>query len=103
MTDIELGRALRAIRHRRGWTQSEVAAKAGHTVVLRSRKKETADEMVAKLAKSLGKQVEKGRLDEAERDAVLGRVSATDDLQALAKRLQEPLEIKYKPFDLTLY
>jgi transcriptional regulator with XRE-family HTH domain len=29
VTDIELGRALRAIRHRRGWTQAEVAARAG--------------------------------------------------------------------------
>lgn len=29
MTDLELGRALRAIRHRRGWTQAEVSAKAG--------------------------------------------------------------------------
>lgn len=29
MTDTELGRAIHAIRHRRGWTQAEVAAKAG--------------------------------------------------------------------------
>lgn len=29
MTDIELGRALRAIRHRRGWTQAEVGGRAG--------------------------------------------------------------------------
>jgi 3-hydroxybutyryl-CoA dehydrogenase len=63
---------------------AEVAARTGHEVVLRSRKRESADDMVAKLAKSLGKQVEKGRLDEAERDAVLGRVTATDDLGALA-------------------
>jgi 3-hydroxybutyryl-CoA dehydrogenase len=40
--------------------------------------------MVTRLEKSLGKQVEKGRLEEAERDAVLGRVSATADLGALA-------------------
>ena len=63
---------------------AEVAAKAGHTVVLRSRKQESADDMVARLQKSLGKQVEKGRLDEAERDAILGRVTATADLEALA-------------------
>lgn len=62
---------------------AEVAAKAGHTVVLRSRKQDTADAMVAKLEKSLAKQVEKGRLEEADRDAVLERVSATDDLAAL--------------------
>jgi 3-hydroxybutyryl-CoA dehydrogenase len=63
---------------------AEVAAKSGHTVVLRSRKQETADDMVTRLEKSLGKQVEKGRLAEAERDAVLGRVSATAELDALA-------------------
>ncbi|MCU1351099.1 MAG: 3-hydroxyacyl-CoA dehydrogenase [Acidimicrobiales bacterium] len=63
---------------------AEVAAKAGHAVVLRSRKQETADDMVVRLEKSLGKQVEKGRLEEAERDAILGRVSATAELDALA-------------------
>ncbi len=63
---------------------AEVAAKAGHTVVLRSRKQETADAMVAGLEKSLNKQVDKGRLSEEDRDAVLGRVSATDHLGDLA-------------------
>jgi len=63
---------------------AEVAAKAGVDVVLRSRKQETADAMVAGLEKSLGKQVDKGRLSEEDRDAVLGRVTATSDLSALA-------------------
>ena len=50
---------------------AEVAAKAGHEVVLRSRKQDTADAMVAALEKSLTKQVERGKLDEedARRDA----------------------------------
>jgi 3-hydroxybutyryl-CoA dehydrogenase len=63
---------------------AEVAAKAGHTVILRSRKRETADAMVAGLEKSLGKQVDKGRLSEEDRDAVLGRVTATDAIADLA-------------------
>jgi 3-hydroxybutyryl-CoA dehydrogenase len=63
---------------------AEVAAKAGVGVVLRSRKQETADAMVAGLAKSLAKQVAKGRIDEASADAVQGRVTATSDLDALA-------------------
>jgi 3-hydroxybutyryl-CoA dehydrogenase len=63
---------------------AEVAAKAGVGVVLRSRKQETADAMVAGLAKSLAKQVAKGRLDEESADAVRSRVSATSDLDALA-------------------
>ncbi len=63
---------------------AEVAAKAGHTVILRSRKQESADAMVAGLAKSLAKQLDRGKIDEATRDEVLGRVSATSDLAALA-------------------
>jgi len=63
---------------------AEVAAKAGHTVILRSRKQESADAMVAGLTKSLAKQVDRGKLDEATRDEVLGRVSATSELADLA-------------------
>ena len=62
---------------------AETAAKAGHEVVLRSRKQETADAMVASLEKSLAKQVDRGRLSEEDRDAALARVSATSDLNDL--------------------
>lgn len=79
---------------------AEVAAKAGYTVTLRSRKQESADAMVAGLTKSLDKQVAKGRLDESTRDEVLGRVSAVSDLAALAdcdlviESVVEDLDIK---------
>src|SRR5690606_35143339 len=63
---------------------AEVAAKAGHTVILRSRKQDSADAMVAGLEKSLNRQVERGRLEEGTRDEVLARVSATADLSDLA-------------------
>ncbi|CAB4675054.1 unannotated protein [freshwater metagenome] len=63
---------------------AEVAAKAGFDVVLRSRSQASADGMVAGLTKSLDRQVEKGRLEAAERDAVLARVTAVSDLTALA-------------------
>jgi 3-hydroxybutyryl-CoA dehydrogenase len=63
---------------------AEVAAAAGHEVVLRSRSQSTADAMLAGLEKSLGRQVEKGRRTEAERDEIVGRVSVTTDLGALA-------------------
>ncbi len=59
---------------------AEVVARAGYEVVVRSRSKQTADALTAGLAKNLAKQVERGRLDAATRDAVLGRVSATDHL-----------------------
>jgi 3-hydroxybutyryl-CoA dehydrogenase len=63
---------------------AEVAAKAGIDVVLRSRAQASADEMLAALDKSLSKQVEKGKLEEDARAAVLGRVRAVTDLSELA-------------------
>jgi 3-hydroxybutyryl-CoA dehydrogenase len=83
---------------------AEVAAKAGVTVVLRSRKQESADAMLAALGKSLAKQVSRGKLDEAEADAVNGRVSATADLDALAdsdmvlESVVEDLDVKKQLF-----
>lgn len=62
---------------------AEVAAKAGLEVILRSRKQASADAMVAGLDKSLAKQVERGKLPEEERTAVLGRVTATANLHDL--------------------
>src|SRR3954451_22633612 len=63
---------------------AEVAAKAGIEVVLRSRAQSTADAMVAGLEKSLAKQVERGKLEADEREKVLARVSAVEDLGELA-------------------
>jgi 3-hydroxybutyryl-CoA dehydrogenase len=83
---------------------AEVAAKAGSTVVLRSRKQESADAMVAALGTSLAKQVSRGKLDEAEAEAVNGRVSATADLEALAdcdmviESVVEDLDVKKQLF-----
>jgi len=83
---------------------AEVAAKAGSTVVLRSRKQESADAMVAALGKSLAKQVSRGKLDEAEAEVVQGRVSATADLEALAdcdmvlESVVEDLDVKKQLF-----
>jgi 3-hydroxybutyryl-CoA dehydrogenase len=62
---------------------AEVAAAAGYQVVLRSRSQESADAMVAGLARSLAKQVEKEKRTQAEADAIAGRVSATTHLGEL--------------------
>jgi len=84
---------------------AEVAAKAGVDVVLRSRKQETADAMLAGLEKSLGKQVEKGRLAEDEAKAVAGRVTGTSDIDALAdcdlviESIVEDLPVKKQLFN----
>ena len=62
---------------------AETAAVNGFEVVLRSRSQSTADATVAALEKSLNRQVEKGKMTEAERDAALALVTATSDLAAL--------------------
>ena len=63
---------------------TEVAAKAGFEVVVRSRSRQGADATMAGLEKSLARQVDKRRLDAAARDEVLGRVRAVTDLDELA-------------------
>ncbi len=63
---------------------AEVAAKAGYEVVLRSRAQASADAMVANLEKSLAKQVERGKLDQTDRDAAVARVRAVTDLGELS-------------------
>lgn len=79
---------------------AEVAAKSGYSVVLRSRRQETADAMVASLQKSLARQVERGRLEQAEADEIAARVTATDSFHELAEcdliieSVVEDLEIK---------
>ncbi len=64
---------------------AEVAARAGITVILRSRKQESADAMVAALEGSLAKQVDKGKLEASDRDAALALVTATSALTDLAE------------------
>ena len=64
---------------------TEVAAKAGYEVVVRSRSRDGADATLAGLARSLDRQVEKGRLEQADRDEVYGRVRAVTDLAELAE------------------
>ena len=64
---------------------AECAAVSGYEVVLRSRQQASADAMVAGLEKSLGRAVEKERMSAADRDAALGRVTATSDLKDLAE------------------
>ncbi len=62
---------------------AEVAAATGHEVVLRSRSAGGADAMVAGLARSLAKQVEKGKRSEGEAAEITGRVRATTHLGEL--------------------
>ena len=63
---------------------AEVAARAGHTVVVRARKRAAADAVIEQIATNLDKQVTKERLTADERDATVARLSATDALDDLA-------------------
>jgi 3-hydroxybutyryl-CoA dehydrogenase len=83
---------------------AEVAAAAGHEVVLRSRSRQGADAMMAGLAKSLAKQVEKGKRTEAEAAEISGRVRATAhlgdlvDVDLVIESVVEDLAVKKELF-----
>jgi 3-hydroxybutyryl-CoA dehydrogenase len=62
---------------------AEAAAVHGFEVVLRSRAQSTADAMVAGMAKSLAKQVDKGKMAAADSEAAMARVTAVSDLSEL--------------------
>jgi len=63
---------------------AEVAAKAGCTVVLRSRSQAGADQILASLKKSLDRQVSKARIEEEQATEIAKRVTAVTELDALA-------------------
>jgi 3-hydroxybutyryl-CoA dehydrogenase len=84
---------------------AEVACKNGYEVVLRSRSQEGADGMVKGLERSLGKQVDKGKLAESDRDAALNLVRGVTDLEELAEcdliieSVVEDLDVKKELFE----
>lgn len=84
---------------------AEVAAKAGIEVVLRSRRAETAEAMRAGLAKSLDKQVDRGKVERTDADATLARVTATDhlgdisDCDLVIESVVEDLAVKIPLFE----
>ncbi len=63
---------------------AEVAARAGFDVVVRSRSQAAAVAMVASIDKGFVKSIDRGKATEEERAAVLGRITATDHLGAVA-------------------
>ncbi|MGI9029153.1 MAG: 3-hydroxyacyl-CoA dehydrogenase family protein [Ilumatobacteraceae bacterium] len=63
---------------------AEVAAKAGFDVVVRSRRRAGAEDVVAGVTSNLQRQVDKGRLEAADMEATVARLSATDHLGRLA-------------------
>lgn len=63
---------------------AEVAAKAGYTVVVRSRSASTAAAMITSIEKGLDKQVQREKISADDKAAILGRLSSTEKLADLA-------------------
>ncbi|GGM35456.1 3-hydroxybutyryl-CoA dehydrogenase [Longimycelium tulufanense] len=83
----------------------EVFAKAGYDVVVRARSDEKASAALGTVRRSLEKAVVKGKLDEAARDAALGRIQTTlrfDDLadcDLVVEAVAEELAVKKAVFE----
>ncbi|MGP3982257.1 3-hydroxyacyl-CoA dehydrogenase family protein [Streptomyces sp. KR80] len=83
---------------------AEVFAKAGYDVVLAARSQDKADTAKARIAKSLGRSVNKGRLTAEARDATLARITTAGSLEAFSdvdlavEAVAEELEIKQQLF-----
>jgi 3-hydroxybutyryl-CoA dehydrogenase len=83
---------------------AQVAAKAGHPVLLHDAGADAAQKGLDRIADGLAKLVERGRMDEADRGALLARISIADELSALApaalviEAIVEKLEVKQQVF-----
>ncbi|MEU6623204.1 3-hydroxybutyryl-CoA dehydrogenase [Streptomyces litmocidini] len=64
---------------------AEVFAKAGYAVVLAARSQEKADTAKARIAKSLARSVDKGRMTAEARDTTLGLITPAGSLDAFAE------------------
>ena len=63
---------------------AEVSARAGYETVVREVSESLLEKGMGRIEGSLGRAVEKGKLDAAERDATLGRLKGSVDLEDLA-------------------
>lgn len=83
---------------------AQVAATAGHEVILYDNNPEALTKASAKLQKILNRLVEKGRINDAEAKAIFGRIYFVNDLAAyegcalIIEAIIENLDIKQKVF-----
>ncbi|MFM8508331.1 MAG: 3-hydroxyacyl-CoA dehydrogenase family protein [Actinomycetota bacterium] len=64
---------------------AEVVARAGMRAILRARSEASAAAAVKQVTSGLARQVDKGKLDAAERDRILANITTATDLGALGK------------------
>ncbi len=82
---------------------AQVTAEAGYDVVVSEASQEALDKGMAKIEKQLGKAVEKGKLEQSDADAILGRIHGTLDtndfadcdlvIEAITENLDQKLEL----------
>ena len=81
---------------------AQVAAQAGYAVVMRDVEQRFVDKGLEGIRRNLSRQVEKGKMTQADMDGVVKRVSGTTDLKALAdcdlvvEAIVENLDVKQK-------
>jgi 3-hydroxybutyryl-CoA dehydrogenase len=82
----------------------EVFAKAGFDVLVRGRSESKVEGALAGIRKSLDKAVVRGKLEESERDATIGRITATTrledfaDVDLVVEAVAEELDVKRAVF-----
>ncbi|HCY86100.1 MAG TPA: 3-hydroxybutyryl-CoA dehydrogenase [Desulfobacteraceae bacterium] len=64
---------------------AQVAAAAGLNVIMSDIKEEFCEKGMATIAGSLGRLVKKGKMKEADKEAILGRIKTTTDLKDMAQ------------------
>jgi 3-hydroxybutyryl-CoA dehydrogenase len=83
---------------------AEVSAKAGYDVIVRGRSMDKAQAAVDAVGKSLGKAVDRGKLDAAQRDEILGRlhpvanIAELGDCDIVIEAVAEDLALKKELF-----
>lgn len=83
---------------------AQIAASAGHKVFLYDTSEAALNKGLALITKILARSVEKGRIEETERDAILGRITLCKSLEELApaalviEAIVESLDIKRSVF-----
>ncbi|MCL2457539.1 MAG: 3-hydroxybutyryl-CoA dehydrogenase [Desulfobulbus sp.] len=84
---------------------AQVAAASGLSVIMHDIKQEFVERGLATIAKNLQRNVDKGKLAAADKDAILGRIKATTDLAGMAaadyvvEAASENESIKFKIFE----
>lgn len=79
---------------------AQVSAEAGYEVVVTELTQEKLDKGIAKIEKQLGRAVEKGKLEQAEADAIRGRINPTllphefADCDLVIEAITEDLDMK---------